>query len=184
MNHTVYSTPVLNNLAHTAKQLLRNLSGKMTCLLLCGILFIHGQAQTSDTTLFRATGAFFALSVPDAEASSKWYLEKLGMKVIIQIPKQDKHTVFVLEGGGLIVELIQNDDALPLSKVTPGITDNILVHGIFKAGVIVEDLDKLVATFRERGVEIAYGPFPSQPDQRSNVIIRDNSGNLIQFFGK
>jgi hypothetical protein len=93
-------------------------------------------------------------------------------------------TVAILEGGGLIIELIQNDDALPLNKAAPEIQDNILIHGFFKAGVIVEDLDKLVALFKQRGVEIAYGPYSSKPDQRANVIIKDNSGNLIQFFGK
>ena len=140
-------------------------------------------SQSSDTS-FKATGAFFALSVKDLAASRKWYAEKLGMKVTMNLPKQDKTAVAVLEGGGLIVELIQNDDALPLSTVAPSLTDNIMVHGIFKAGVIVNDLDKLVAAFKERGVEIAFGPYPSRADQRSNVIIKDNSGNLIQFFGK
>ena len=141
-------------------------------------------SQSSDATSFKATGAFFALSVKDVEASSAWYSEKLGLKLTTNLPKQGKTSVAILEGGSLIVELIQNDDALPLHVVAPSINDNILVHGIFKAGVIVDDLDKLVAIFKQRGVEIAFGPFPSRPNQRSNVIIKDNNGNLIQFFGK
>jgi hypothetical protein len=28
------------------------------------------------------------------------------------------------------------------------------------------------------------GPFPKSATQRANVIVRDNAGNLIQFFGK
>jgi catechol 2,3-dioxygenase-like lactoylglutathione lyase family enzyme len=149
-------------------------------------LMIGGKilSQSSDTTFFTATGAFFALSVKDLEASSKWYSEKLGLKVTTNLAKYGKASGAILEGGDLIVELIQNDDALPLNVVAPSVGDNILVHGIFKAGVIVDDLDKLVAIFKQRGVEIAFGPFPSRPDQRSNVIIKDNSGNLIQFFGK
>jgi len=145
---------------------------------------VKAQSQSIDTSSFTATGAFFALSVEDLEASTKWYSEKLGLKITMQLPKQNKVAVSVLEGWGLIVELIQNDGARPLPTVAPGINDNILVHGIFKAGVIVDDLDKMIAVFKERGVEIAFGPFPSRPNQRANVIIRDNSGNLIQFFGK
>ena len=38
-------------------------------------------SQSSDATSFKATGAFFALSVKDVEASSAWYSEKLGLKV-------------------------------------------------------------------------------------------------------
>jgi hypothetical protein len=34
-----------------------------------------------------------------------------------------------------------------------------------------------------RDVEIAFGPYPARADQRANVIVKDNAGNLIQFFG-
>jgi hypothetical protein len=30
----------------------------------------------------------------------------------------------------------------------------------------------------------SYGPYAKTATQRANVIIRDNAGNLIQFFGK
>jgi catechol 2,3-dioxygenase-like lactoylglutathione lyase family enzyme len=129
------------------------------------------------------TGAFFALSVPDVEASAKWYSEKLGLKVVMRPPKQDKSTVIILEGGGLLVEILQRDDAVPLEKATGGIRRTYLVHGPFKAGVIVADFDKTLAALKARGVEIEIGPFPARPDQRANVIIRDNAGNLIQLFG-
>jgi catechol 2,3-dioxygenase-like lactoylglutathione lyase family enzyme len=144
------------------------------------------QPSTASTSspLMTATGAFFALSVADINASAKWYSEKLGLKVAMQAPKQDKAAVIVLEGGGLIVELIQHDDALPLSKAAPAVKGNLLIQGIFKAGVIVEDFDKTVAMLKERKVEIAFGPFPAKANQRANVIIRDNAGNFIQFFGK
>jgi len=124
------------------------------------------------------------MSVPDVQASSRWYSEKLGVHVVMQPPKQDKIAVVVLEGGGLIVELIQKDDAMPLPQVAPRIDDNTLVHGIFKAGAIIADFDRTVETLRKRGVEVAFGPYPARPDQRANVIIRDNGGNLIQLFGE
>jgi hypothetical protein len=66
----------------------------------------------------------------------------------------------------------------------PGSTRRESVHGVFKAGARVEDFEGTVAMLRARAVEIAYGPYPARENQRANVIIRDNSGNLIQFFGK
>lgn len=131
-----------------------------------------------------AIGAFFALSVADVEASAKWYSEKLDLKVVMRPPKANQATVIVLEGNGLIVELIQQDGAQSLSQVAPDIKNNILVHGIIKAGLIVEDFDKTVALLKERQVPIVIGPFPARADQRANVIFKDNEGNLIQFFGK
>ena len=158
------------------------------CLLLWLMLppTVWGQSAgpTTEPPVIAATGAFFALSVADIEASVKWYSEKLGLKVIMQLPKKDRVAVTVLEGGGLIVELIQHDDAMPLSKAAPAVKDNFFIHGVFKAGVIVDDFDKTLAMLKARHVEIAFGPWPARANQRANVIIRDNAGNLIQFFGK
>jgi len=139
---------------------------------------------TNEPSLITTTGAFFALSVADANASAEWYSEKLGLKIVMQPPKTNQSTVIVLEGGGLIVELIQLDNAMPLNEVAPSIDNNMLVHGIVKVGVIVEDFDRVVEILKERNVSILIGPFPATADQRANIIIRDNAGNLIQFFGK
>jgi catechol 2,3-dioxygenase-like lactoylglutathione lyase family enzyme len=129
-------------------------------------------------------GAFFALSVADVEASAQWYTEKLDLQIVLQPPKTNDAKTIVLEGNGLIVELIQYTGARPLKQVAPELDNNILVHGIFKVGVIVEDFDKTLALLKARNVPIVVGPFPARANQRANVIIRDNEGNLIQFFGR
>jgi hypothetical protein len=102
----------------------------------------------------------------------------------MELPKRDKAAVIVLEGGGLIVELIENDDAVPLTRAVPGLKSNILVYGVVKAGAIVSDFDKTLAMLKQRNVAIAFGPYPAREHQRANVIIEDNAGNLIQFFGQ
>jgi hypothetical protein len=43
--------------------------------------------RSSTDTRFKATGGFFALSVPDMPASARWYSEKLGLKVVTEEPK-------------------------------------------------------------------------------------------------
>jgi catechol 2,3-dioxygenase-like lactoylglutathione lyase family enzyme len=105
------------------------------------------------------TGAFFALSVADLQASSRWYEEHLGLTKVMEQPRQGTAAVAVLEGGGLIAKLIQDDNAVPL------------------------DFDRALALLRERRVKIAFDPYPARPGQRANVIIEDNAGNLIQLFG-
>ena len=147
-----------------------------------------GQAWSSSAIAssqpFRTSGAFFALSVPDLEASITWYTEKLGLQVVMRPPKTEHAEVAVLEGNGLMVELLQLADAKPLGQAAPGVSANYLVHGYFKAGIVVDDYDATLEALRARGIEIAMGPFPAQSGQRANVIVRDNAGNLIQFFGK
>ncbi len=141
-------------------------------------------AQATPAPAFAATGAFMAFSVADLDASTKWYGEKFGMSVVMRPPPSDGVSVVVLEGGGLMVELLHNPAAAPLRTVAPAVTHTTHVHGVFKAGVVVSDFDRTLAMLRERGVDIAIGPFPARDGQRANVIVRDNSGNLIQVFGK
>ena len=89
-------------------------------------------------------GSFFAISVPDLQASTKWYSEKLGLR-----------------------------SGAPSDR-----------QGIFKVGVVVKDFDATLAMLRARGVAIFMGPFPKRSDQPAQVIVRDTSGTLIQFFGR
>lgn len=133
---------------------------------------------------FSTRGAFVGISVPDLDASVRWYVEKLGMRIVMQPPPYEGTTVKVLEGGGLLVELLHNPAAVALRTAAPSITHTTLVHGVFKAGLIVDDYELTLSTLRERGVVIAMGPFPARDGMGANFIIRDNAGNLLQFFGK
>jgi Glyoxalase/Bleomycin resistance protein/Dioxygenase superfamily len=106
----------------------------MLLLVLALSLLADGQSAQAAKALsdppFTAKGAFFALSVPDLESSARWYSEKFGLKIVMQAPKTKtlKSAVTVLAGGGLLVELIQNDEALeqdcfghPVPRVCPWI---------------------------------------------------------------
>jgi catechol 2,3-dioxygenase-like lactoylglutathione lyase family enzyme len=147
-------------------------------------LTLAGQQAAPAGPALTATGAFIALSVPDLEASAAWYIEKLGLQVVLDPAANEGIRVQVLEGGGLMVELLEDTSAVALSAAAPSIGHVTKVLGIFKAGVLVTDYDRTVATLRQRGVEIAYGPYPARDGQRANLIIRDNAGNLLQLFGR
>ena len=79
-------------------------------ILALGAARLPAGAQAAEPP-FRANGAFFALSVPDVAASARWYREKLGLRVILDPPKANGAKAVILEGGGLLVELIQHDQA-------------------------------------------------------------------------
>ena len=145
---------------------------------------LYAAEEKGKTKPITARGAFAAFFVPDLEASVTWYTEKLGLKVVSRPPASDVAKVAILEGGNLIIELIEHKGAPPLRTFLPEDKKDSFVQGVFKAGIIVDDFDATVAMLKERGVEIAFGPFPAKKDQRANVLIRDNAGNMIQFFGK
>src|SRR5688500_14681110 len=108
-------------------------------------------AQTH-TPLLKSTGAVSGLAVPDHDASARWYADKLGRRVVLDPPAHEGVKARVLEGGGLIVELIHNPKAVPLRTAAPAITHTTLVHGMFKAGVIVDDYEQTLAALPARGV--------------------------------
>ena len=123
-------------------------------------------------------GAFMALSVADLAASRRWYVEKLGLRPTLEVPPGNGGAVVVLEGGGLIVELVRLDSAVARTRSPER------VHGYFKAGVVVDDLSRVLGELRRRGVEVVFGPYPARDGQRTNAIIRDNERNLIHLFGR
>ena len=90
---------------------------KRFSLLLCLVLPVASYAQTPDAPagapVISAVNAFFALSVANIDESTRWYRDKLGLRVIMQAPRTDatKSAATVLQGGGLTVELVQHDEA-------------------------------------------------------------------------
>ncbi len=41
-------------------------------------------SSTDESSLIKTTGAFFALSVADIDATADWYSEKLGLQITMQ----------------------------------------------------------------------------------------------------
>lgn len=120
-----------------------------------------------------------ALSVPDLQASARWYVAKLGLHRVMEVPRSGTLAgVIALEGDGLLVELIQLDDARP-----GDVERSELRHGIAKAGVLVRDFDATITALRARGVTFASGPYAARPGVRANASFRDNSGNVLQVLG-
>lgn len=134
--------------------------------------------RAQSTPFVGANGAFIALSVPDFEASAKWYAEKLALRRTFTIPRVGQIVGgAALEGDGIFIELLQHEAA------RSGTVPAELTHGIAKAGILVSDFDRTVAALRERGIEFFAGPYPARPGQRANVSFKDNAGNLLQVLG-
>ena len=138
-------------------------------------------AQPKPEPAFRAVeGTFFALSVQDVEASVKWYSNAFGLTVASR-PSAADPAVAILTGNGLEIELMAFKNST--AAADPFDAKGNHPRGIVKVGFVVADLDRTLAALRAKGVAVAMGPFPGRRDQRANVVIKDNSGNLIQILG-
>ena len=156
----------------------------ITALFLVTALSTAAQ-EKQKTTPAKTTGAFFALSVADVDALSKWYQEKLGFKVLSSGEAPNKIAKFaILQTDGALIEMIQHRDAKPMAVVAPGVKSAYQIHGIFKIGMLVEDLDALYSALKEKNVSIAYDLMPAKDVPMRSFSVRDGEGNLVQFFGK
>jgi len=132
-----------------------------------------------------AAHGYFSLSVPDMEASRRWYTEKLGLCTSFNFPPTptlNAGAAFV-QGGSLYIELVQVEGAVNLQQLLPAhageeIQGRQYVHGPMKVGAVVDSFDVTVATLRARGVEIVALQ-GTKHDQPATVTIRDNAGNRI-----
>ena len=141
-------------------------------------------ANTPGTITGQSSGVFIALSVADVDKVSQWYQEKLGFRVLSAGEAPNKIAKFaLLEGDGSIIEIIQHRQAKPRSAAGADVKNAHLLHGIFKVGMVVKDLDGVYREVQKRGVPIAYGLMAAKDVPMRSFSVRDAEDNLIQFFG-
>ena len=128
-----------------------------------------------------APPVFFAISVPNLETSLKWYTENLDLTPV-RLPASPKVKVALLKGQGLLVELVEHAEAFDLEARLPGVGEHHLVHGLFKVGFFVEDLNATVGRLKKRGVRFKGSVFTDDVANARSILLLDNNGNMIQLF--
>ncbi len=124
-------------------------------------------------------GAFFALSIADINTTSHWYRDHLGFTIVKSGEAPNKIAKFaLLQNGDAVIEIIQHANAKPRTGAAHE------AHGIFKVGFHMRDLDAVYARVKAHEIPIAYDLMPAKDIALRSFSIRDNEGNLIQFFGK
>jgi methylmalonyl-CoA/ethylmalonyl-CoA epimerase len=119
------------------------------------------------------------VSVPDLEAAITWYRDVLGFEVekrfpIPAIPAE----VAMLKNGPLHIELFQVPGAKPLPEERRTPDSDLHTHGNKHVSFAVADVRPFAEELRRRGADIVW---VREMAHGSNIFIRDNSGNLIEF---
>ena len=154
--------------------------------LLFFLMIAAAPAAAQSTPLLGPTpGSFIALSVADIDRMTTWYRDTLGFTVYSQgqAPNNPQIRFALLHQNNSILEIIQLPDAKPFAEVAPGRAGPWQVHGSFKVGFVVEQLDSVYAHFQRQGREFAFRLSELDGPYRAFGFI-DPEGNLIQFFGR
>jgi predicted enzyme related to lactoylglutathione lyase len=126
---------------------------------------------------------FWAISVPDVEASVKWYQNIFGLNITQQLTTPDGAVkVVILESPNLIVEIVRMADAVPLSQCSPALKSKASLHGLFKVGLFVADLEKTRGALLLKKVKLLTEIHEEEASGLRSFLIEDNSGNTIQLL--
>ena len=162
---------------------------RLVCLTLL-TLFASGCSTSAPFSagklnLYHGPGAFVAVSVADIDRMVAWYRDTLDFQVFSRGVAPDRPIKFaLLQHGAALVELLQLPDAKSLNEAAPGISSPHQIHGFFKSGFVVSDIDAAYKRLEQLNVTFAYrlGKPPGGPYRSFGV--RDPEGNLLQFFGR
>jgi catechol 2,3-dioxygenase-like lactoylglutathione lyase family enzyme len=120
-----------------------------------------------------------AMSVPDLEASIAWYARVLDFQVKKRFEILAANAkVAMLKRDELRIELFEVAGAAKLPADRRRANTDIKTHGNKHMAFAIESVDAAVKVLKERGADIEFvGRF----EFGSNIFIRDNAGNLIEF---
>jgi methylmalonyl-CoA/ethylmalonyl-CoA epimerase len=119
------------------------------------------------------------ISVPDLEASIRWYAEVLDFEVEqrLEIPAIPAK-VAMLRRGDLRLELFEVPGAQPLPEERRHPNLDLRTHGNKHLAFAIKDLDSAERELRSRGADIVW---VRRFEFGANIFVRDNSGNLIEL---
>ena len=119
------------------------------------------------------------VSVPDLDAAIAWWRTVLGFEVAERFPiPAIPADVAMLVNGPLHIELFQVAGAKPLPEERRQPDTDVYTHGNKHVSFAVENVREFAAELRQRGADIVW---VKEMKHGSNIFIRDNAGNLIEF---
>ena len=127
-----------------------------------------------------------AMLVPNAEETVNWYQEILGFEVLKEVAYSDQGLkVKIIEKDGFQIEIIENKDSVAPEKcVSKYDVKKPIIQGLIKMSLLVEDIEYLVATLKEKKVEFVMNLISQKELKVKCCLILDLNKNLIQFVEK
>lgn len=122
-----------------------------------------------------------ALSVADSRATAKWYQDKLGFTLLNSKEYPEFGTqISFLTLNDFRLELIEDINSTPQKRNTP--PQHSLIQGMAQFSFTIDNLDQVTEQLKARNVDFAWGPIAYEDLGLKFLFVRDNEGNLIQFF--
>ena len=142
-------------------------------------------SEPPKVSLGNPKGSFFALLVPNADESARWYQDNLGFAFVRKTTAPDgaAHTI-MLKQEGVLIEIIEHRDAFGLQEVTGKSTS--MLRGIRKVGFTVrpQEFDRIFRHLQQHQAQFRSGIFEDEGLAVRSFIVLDNNANLVQLFAR
>src|SRR5262249_46185200 len=116
--------------------------------------------QNVNSPLASARGNHVAVRVPDLDVAKRWYIEKLDFRVMIEAEFGVLRVVYLAPPAddAFLVELLAGGTPAPRPKHTDLLT-SLDAAGYHHYGMVVRDVQAVIAELRRRQVTIVGQPF-------------------------
>lgn len=123
-----------------------------------------------------------SLRVPDYDASLAWYRDVLDLTVVREWTDPDLPGLQLchLQLGATKLEIIGGGEPAPRPEIST-VDDHMKPAGVIHLCLTVADLSATTAVLRDRGVEPFAGPLYVAPLDITLIVIKDNSGNVLEI---
>lgn len=123
-----------------------------------------------------------AISVPDLEASIRWFEEVLGFDLLRRFRLEPAMANCAMLGrGDMLIELFEPDDGVPLPPERSEPNRDVRLHGHKHIAFKCPDLDGMIDWLDHKDADIAL---TIDAKFGRALFVRDNSGNLIEFVAR
>lgn len=122
------------------------------------------------------------MSVPDLDASVKWYQDVLGFTKAYQIDMGPEAGSFVMmRTGDFYIELFGIPKSKPSADVQTASGQDLSLHGTKHIAFMVADIKQMIEYFKIKKIEFTVAGPPDKKDDPQAIFIRDNSGIPLEF---
>jgi len=122
-----------------------------------------------------------AISTPDPERLARWYSETLGFHVVERRNGVPGVELTMIERNGVVLDLIRVPNQRPLSAAMDP-PDHLQVPGIRNLVFWVDDLKRMDAHLKARGVRLVWESRYIEGIGTSNTAFHDPDGNLVALW--
>lgn len=124
-----------------------------------------------------------AISVSSVDRSTGFYMEIFGFKPVLgPLSPASGASVAVLERGDFSIELVSQIGSRPRAAALSDPNNPVSLRGLFKFGVLVNDVDTAFKALKLRNVPVVLEPVDDATLPIRYCVIQDPDGNLIQIF--